>query len=740
MEEPNMRMNLPAMATIAMRVPLLFVLNNLFFNMSNCWKQFIGMFSETEGAPLNVNNTFPLLQLILSFLGVNLAFLVFILPSRILSKAYILIISCGLLQASYWWSEQFLVKLHSNNTVEQWDVMFIERQPETWRHLERTQIVFSRDVFVYVLLQALYASLFALLLRQHISIFLPWAVTFCNFIMFLPVSVAVYCHEPGFEIKFKVVSSFQWFASAVAVSVLIIWIWSLTVVSDTLHFNEFFQKLRTIRNDLGLQMLLEHEWKRLHVPTLLRVFWISNALWLALGHYFSIEHLNNDINAYWNWTTLRGVASEFAIAGCGSFIMLLGMSAVVAKIANHIGCLIHMIIKSTDDEEKYIGTVSAVLFFILALQTGLTELEGHARLVRLFRNSCLLVTAILHFIHNMLNQVMLSLGASQNTSWKRHARVLFVALLLLVIPFLLFYSLWTSYEMSTWILAVSAFCLELCIKVLVTTSVYTLFMIDTCCNTYWENLDDYVYYLKGAGSIIEFLFGVFLFFNGGWILLFESGGIIRAFMMSIHAYFNIFVQAKEGWKMFQNRRTAVTKINNLPFATASQLTDHDDVCAICYHELLTARITPCGHMFHGMCLRKWLYLQDVCPMCQKKLVDKIETDKKKEEPIAEEPHNVNDAEAAAEQSTTRENTDSTSSGPSNSTQATLDHNDLDSINSLIQSNIRRRRRRAKASNDVIIVHQSEMTNNTNYQLGYIDDSDFSDSDSSLSSVLDNCDK
>ena len=39
---------------------------------------------------------------------------------------------------------------------------------------------------------------------------------------------------------------------------------------------------------------------------------------------------------------------------------------------------------------------------------------------------------------------------------------------------------------------------------------------------------------------MEFCFAVFLFFNGGWILLFESGGTIRAVMMLIHAYCNIW--------------------------------------------------------------------------------------------------------------------------------------------------------------------------------------------------------
>lgn len=32
-------------------------------------------------------------------------------------------------------------------------------------------------------------------------------------------------------------------------------------------------------------------------------------------------------------------------------------------------------------------------------------------------------------------------------------------------------------------------------------------------------------------------------------------------------------------------------------------------------EMTSAKITRCNHYFHGVCLRKWLYVQDRCPFC-----------------------------------------------------------------------------------------------------------------------------
>lgn len=72
-----------------------------------------------------------------------------------------------------------------------------------------------------------------------------------------------------------------------------------------------------------------------------------------------------------------------------------------------------------EDEDKNFGTVSGILFCILALQTGLTGLEPEKRFVRLCRNFCLLFTALLHIIHSVLNPLLMSLSASHNPALHR---------------------------------------------------------------------------------------------------------------------------------------------------------------------------------------------------------------------------------------------------------------------------------------------------------------------------------
>lgn len=75
-------------------------------------------------------------------------------------------------------------------------------------------------------------------------------------------------------------------------------------------------------------------------------------------------------------------------------------------------------------------------------------------------------------------------------------------------------------------------------------------MVDAFRSSMWEQLDDYVYYIRAIGNSIEFLFGIFLFCNGAWILLLESGGTIRALMLIIHAYVNVSISIFKSLKLY----------------------------------------------------------------------------------------------------------------------------------------------------------------------------------------------
>lgn len=364
-------------------------------------------------------------------------------------------------------------------------------------------------------------------------------------------------------------------------------------------------RTRTLLGQLGGQALLEAHWARLRAPLVLRLFWV-----LRLAAHAALLP--------------PGLAPGPALAllaarSCDTSVALLGMASVVAAVARLVAGAARRLLLLEGSPERSLATVAGLLFLVLALQTGLTGLEPPQRLARLARNLCLLATAVLHFVQGMLGPLLVSLGASRSGSRQRHARALGLSLVLVACPCALLTHLWLREPLSTWLLAVSAFGVELVVKVAISVLIYLLFLVDARSETMWEPLDDYVYYLRATGSVLEFLFGVFLLFNGAWIFAFESRGTIRAFMMCFHAYFNIWQQAKAGWKACVRRRAALYKLHSLPEATSQQLRELDDVCTICFQELQTARVTRCRHFFHSTCLRKWLYVRDMCPLCHSTL-------------------------------------------------------------------------------------------------------------------------
>ncbi|XP_043651555.1 protein TRC8 homolog isoform X1 [Drosophila teissieri] len=394
-----------------------------------------------------------------------------------------------------------------------------------------------------------------------------------------------------------------------------------------------YQYAMNFVSNFGLSALIENEWQRLNVPNVLRVFWTIRIIQggYALATTESDEPLD-----------LMTATQKLLVDGCETLTAVLGMTGVISMICHYIGRGFQWYLLTYDnDEEKSLGTVSAVLFYILALQTGLTSLSPDKRFIRLCRNLCLLMTALLHFLHNIVSPILMSLSAARNPSRKRHVRALTVCAFLVVMPVSLLYYLWTQRSLSTWLLAVTAFSVEVIVKVLVSLATYTLFLLDARRQFFWEKLDDYLYYVRAFGNSVEFCFGILLFINGAWILIFESaqngtGGAIRAIMMCIHAYFNIWCEARAGWSVFMKRRSAVHKISALPEATPAQLQAFDDVCAICYQEMYSAKITRCRHFFHGVCLRKWLYVQDRCPLCHEIMMytDKADENAQEAEPAA----------------------------------------------------------------------------------------------------------
>ncbi|CAF4704150.1 unnamed protein product [Rotaria sp. Silwood2] len=325
------------------------------------------------------------------------------------------------------------------------------------------------------------------------------------------------------------------------------------------------------------------------------------------------------------------------------------------NISHRLFRLLHL---WTEDVEQ-IGTVVGVMFFLLLFQSNITRLDLNRRHVPLLKAFSLLIVALFHFLHTILEPQLLkvamqsmttrmvfnqndenqhedeenkdenrnnsSLSSLYSSSILRsyHHRHVYTCLSILFLVILYIIILWRLTTFSTWLLAVTAFSLELIVRLLASLAQYTLYVLDAhnrLSNV--ESFDEYIFWIKAITSCFEFILGVFLLFNGFYILCFESRGALRAFMLAIHAYLNIIKNLRRGLQIFRNRKSAWDNVNQLPLATTEQIEEYNDICSICHNTLTSgvACITPCSHIFHQKCLQKAFYANQNCALCSRPII------------------------------------------------------------------------------------------------------------------------
>ncbi|XP_023248607.1 protein TRC8 homolog [Copidosoma floridanum] len=539
------------------------------------------------------------LRFFICCLGCIAALCTFMLSTRHLIIVYLYLLSVGIIFVSYW----------SNMSTTDTIIAYLSNKEggggggsiaADVLNLQFAQLMSNGPGLMIIQNYALQSVL------AHLFCYVNLAPRHTGVQKILALSFTAPCHVALFPLPISLMKAAPVYAALVPLAdcKFVLW-YNITNIWRTIYRG--YQLGRTFISNYGLSALAEAQWTRLHIPSVLRTFWILRVT-EQLVQLLSTEYAEDSLNYY-------QVVKTLMVNGCETLTAVLGMTSIISVICHYIGSFFYWVLLIDNEDEKNIGTISAMLFYILALQTGLTSLDKENRLLRLCRNICLLFTAVLHFVHNIVNPLLMSLSASHNPALHRHVRALAVCLFLIVFPVCLLTFLWSRYAISTWLLAVTVFSIEVIVKVLVSLAIYSLFLYDAYRKNFWDELDDWVYIIRAFGNTVEFAFGIILFFNGFWILVFEAGGAIRALMMCVHAYFNLWCEAKAGWSVFMKRRHAVNKINSLPEANPQQLREHADVCAICYQEMETAKITKCNHFFHGVCLRKWLYVQDRCPLC-----------------------------------------------------------------------------------------------------------------------------
>lgn len=369
-------------------------------------------------------------------------------------------------------------------------------------------------------------------------------------------------------------------------------------------------------HELGWIPVIIQFWHTIMLPAQLVMFWLF--LYCTQLYIYVYTENHPVLQEGWIVVVLASIGEC-----CATPVSLFALCVTISYISYYILTLTKLYLQGLDglahDNDNMRGWAEGFTMLLIAVQTGLLELKP---LQRAFLMSILLfivASSLIQSMYELTDPVLLSLSAAHNKSVLKHLRAVLLCTILWMLPLYMTYSICQYFDLDFWLMIIVSSCLLTSVQVIGSLVVYLFFMYDTIRNEPWEALDDIVYYTRSTVRVLEFLVAVFVVcyglkesFSGEW-------SWVNSSILIVHCYFNVWQRLQSGWKIFLLRCEAVKKIESLPMASEEQLSELNDVCAICFNEMNQAKITNCGHFYHASCLRKWLYVKDTCPMCHQKI-------------------------------------------------------------------------------------------------------------------------
>lgn len=377
-----------------------------------------------------------------------------------------------------------------------------------------------------------------------------------------------------------------------------------------------YRELAQVVEVYGLLALGMSLWNQLVLPVLFMCFWLL-LFALQIYSYFSTRDQPTSRERLL-FLFLTSIAEC-----CSTPYSLLGLVFTVSFIALGVLTLCKFYLQGyrafMNDNTMHRGMTEGITLLILAVQTGLIELQVIHRAFLLSIILFIVVASILQSMLEIADPIVLALGASRDKSLWKHFRAVSLCLFLLIFPAYMAYMICQFFHMDFWLLIIISSSILTSLQVLGTLLIYILFMVEEFQKAPVENMDEVIYCVNGTYRLLEFLVAVCVVCYGVSETVFGDWSVMGSTIILVHSYYNVWLRAQLGWQSFLLRRDAVNKIKSLPTASNTQLEQYNDICAICYQDMNNAVITPCSHFFHAGCLKKWLYVQETCPLCHSQL-------------------------------------------------------------------------------------------------------------------------
>lgn len=368
----------------------------------------------------------------------------------------------------------------------------------------------------------------------------------------------------------------------------------------------------------GITSILVSICSKLFVPTHFFLFW-------AIAFFIKLYENSTDSNTSEWYVTILSAASAVCISPVSLFSTAVAVTYMSYFLLSAIkfylwgNCRPTLPNTQNIQQQPHSGWEEGMTTFLLAILTGLTEMKQPARMAVLTIILFVVLSSLLQSMLEIAEPVILSLSAYHGRNILHHTKILLLCAFLFLFPLHVTWVLAQIFPVDFWMAVVLSTSVLTSAQVADLVIVHCLLWYDSLRAEPWESLDETVYYVRAFTKIIEFIVATSVVIVGIWEGITGQWIWTNAFILFVHCYFNVWQRLNTGCRSYIRRREALKKTASLKSATSSQLSEHNDICTICFTDMINSTnasiITNCNHFFHRVCLRKWLCFQDRCPLC-----------------------------------------------------------------------------------------------------------------------------
>ncbi|XP_052105290.1 protein TRC8 homolog isoform X2 [Mytilus californianus] len=301
---------------------------------------------------------------------------------------------------------------------------------------------------------------------------------------------------------------------------------------------------------------------------------------------------------------------------CCSVISVIAFSTISIVICKHLLKFCYFIVRgineSTEEElglhilyiiTVYVSTTDMIFFDMKPLDRGIFL---SSRIV--FLAACLLEAC------SIIVEIASAEVAAIQASGFNTLRVIGVHIAFCIGSVAILYGLLVQYSMKDLgiFLATSYFVCNF-IRIFASLFIFCLYKFDEIRQEFWENFDDVIFYARMTFSTIIIVICMPTACVGVWTVFYGFYTWLDLYRLLAMCLVNVFIGIKVLLNTIRQRKWVMAYTTELEDASKSQLSSND--CSICLQEMMKGKVTRCGHLFHEICLRKWLNTRMVCPLC-----------------------------------------------------------------------------------------------------------------------------